>query len=109
MHKIHKVREMLCGELESYSNKEKIDIQSLDMIDKLSHAIKNIDKIIDREEGIMEYSNGNSMRGNSYGGNSYGGRYEDMSYGRGRDSMGRYSREGYSRDEEYNPNMYRRM
>lgn len=97
MHKVYKVRDMLCDELEEFGSKEKIDAQSLEMIDKLAHAIKNIDKILDKEES-KEYSNYNPMmRGNSYGGNSYGGRYdEDMSYARGRD---RYSNDDmYSRE-----------
>lgn len=91
MHKIYKVKDMLCDELEQFGARDKIDAQSLEMIDKLAHAIKNIDKIIESSEE-REYSNyGGSMRG----GNSY--RYDDnMSYARGRNSRGRYSRDGYS-------------
>ena len=108
MHKIVKIKDMLCDELETYSNLEKIDAQALDKIDKLAHAIKNIDKIIYREEMEQqmnhEYSNYNSMRGNSYGGNSYGG-YDDMSYRRNRDNMGRYSRDDYSMNDQFRPRM----
>ena len=95
MHKVYKVRDMLCNELEEFGSKEKIDAQSLEVIDKLAHAIKNIDKILDKEEA-KEYSNYNPMMR----GNSYGGRYdEDMSYARGR---GRYSNEDrYSNDDMY--------
>ena len=105
MHKIVKIKDMLCDELETYSNLEKIDAQALDKIDKLAHAIKNIDKIIYREEMEQqmnhEYSNYNPMmRGNSYGG------YDDMSYRRGRDNMGRYSRDdGYSMNDQYRQRM----
>lgn len=93
MHKVYKVRDMLCNELEEFGSKEKIDAQSLEVIDKLAHAIKNIDKILDKEEA-KEYSNYNPMMR----GNSYGGRYDDMSYGRGMD-MRRDDR--YSNDDMY--------
>lgn len=88
---------MLCDELEQYGNRDKIDAPSLEVIDKLAHAIKNIDKIIEKYE---EQENGGSFaRGNSYGGNSY--RYDDMPYARGNqggrsNARGRYSRDGYS-------------
>lgn len=124
MHELYELKEKLCKELEEYGGKEDMTAGSLEVIDKLAHAIKNIDKIIEMyDEG--EYSNaGGSYRGGSYddgmmGGNTgggsyarggrggnhggtYRGRYEG-SYARGRgrnakrDSMGRYSSEGYSR------------
>lgn len=100
MHEIHELKEMLCKELEEYGKKGELTTGSLDVVDKLAHTIKNLDKIIDKYEE-EEYSG----RGGSYRGGSYA--YEDDgSYARGRtgnvrrDSMGRYSRErGYSRDE----------
>ena len=95
MHEIHELKEMLCKELEEYGKKGELTTGSLDVVDKLAHTIKNLDKIIDKYEE-EEYSG----RGGSYG-------YDDgMAYARGRtgnvrrDSMGRYSSErGYSRDE----------
>lgn len=85
MHKLHELKEMLCEELEEYGSKGKLDVGSLDVVDKLAHAIKNIDKIIEAKD---EYSYAD-RRGMRY----------DNSYAR-RDSMGRYSRrDGYSRDE----------
>lgn len=124
MHKLYELKEMLCEELKEYGGK-KLDAGSLEVIDKLAHAIKNIDKIIEAYEE-EEYSN--AMGGGSYeGGGSYargggqggggnrggggrsnaGGSYAGGSYARGRgrgarrDSMGRYSREGgYSRAED---------
>ena len=109
---------MLCEELEDYGSKDKLDIGGLEIVDKLAHAIKNIDKILEAYEEEDEYS----MEGGSYDGGSYaGGRGQGVgqggggsrysrrtSYARGggrgrggnarRDSMGRYSREGgYSR------------
>ena len=102
MHELHELKDMLCKELEEYGKKGELTAGSLDVIDKLTHTIKNLDKIIEKHE--EEYSGryypmmgGSYNRGGSYEGNmNYGG-----SYARKRDSMGRYSRErGYSRDEE---------
>lgn len=91
MNKLYELKERLCEELEEYGSKDNLDVGALDVVDKLAHAIKNIDKIIENYEG---YS------GRSYGRDS---RYEmcrsynDGSYRRGRgrnarrDSMGRYA------------------
>ena len=119
MHEIYELKEMLCKELEEYGKKGELTTGSLDVVDKLAHTIKNLDKIIEMKEGEEgEYSGygGGSYRGGSYarGGNRGGGNrggsyayaYDDGSYARGRgrnarrDSMGRYSREGYSRANE---------
>lgn len=103
MHKVYKVKQMLCDELEEFGSREKIDAASLDVIDKLAHAIKNIDKILDHEEMKEDgYSNGYPMRGNSYG-----GRYDEMSYGGGNMNMRRGMR--YSDEDRYpNEGMYSR-
>lgn len=61
MKEIHDLREKLCEELKGYGKKE-LSAGSLDVIDKLSHSIKNLDKIISGEA----YSN---AYGNAYGGN----------------------------------------
>ncbi len=108
MHKLEELKEMLCEELEEYGSKEKLDMGGLEIVDKLAHAIKNIDKIME-----AEYSEGRSYRGSyrgNYGEGSYRGNYGEGSYrgygeesyrssyarGRGRnarrDSMGRYAR-----------------
>lgn len=77
MKELHELREKLCKELKGYGNKD-MTAGSLDVIDKLAHAVKNIDKIIN--EG------------------GYSNRYmPDASYTH-RDDMGRYSR-GYSYHE----------
>ena len=93
MHKLYELKEMLCTELEKYGSKE-LSAGSLEVIDKMAHAIKNIDKILESyNDG--EYSN-------TRGGRSYarGGRNNAMmggSYAQRRDNRGRYSREaGYS-------------
>lgn len=123
MHDIYNLKEMLMDELSEYGRKGELNAKTLETVDTLAHATKNLCKIIESaedeeysERGRSSYERG----GSSYrGGNSYarGGRgrssYENMyegdssyenSYARGRrqrrDRMGRYSREGgYSRDD----------
>ena len=96
MEKLYALKDMLCDELKKFGDKDKIDMTTLDSVDKLTHTIKNLDKIIDKyEQEEYGYSNNIPM-------------YNDgMSYARGRgrnarrDSMGRYSSRnvgGYSRD-----------
>lgn len=104
MKDLYNLGEMLCEELSDYGRKNEISGGDLEVIDKLAHATKNVFKVIESKEEMME--DGYSNRGGSYamnGGNSYRGN----SYARGRgrnarrDSMGRYSSErGYSRDAE---------
>ena len=76
MHGIYELRDKLCGELEKYGSKE-MSAGALDVVDKLAHAVKNIDKIIEADEG--GYSSDGYVRSNR------------GSYARRRDSMGRYS------------------
>lgn len=89
MRELYELRDKLCHELKKYSTEE-ITPNALEIVDTLSHSIKNIDKIIDWREN----------EGSSYGYNRGGKSYV---YGRGRgrnakrDSMGRYASEGYSR------------
>ena len=96
MHELEKLREMLCDELEEYASKGKLDIGCLEIVDKLAHAIKNIDKIImyDEEGYSGEYSRMNAYR-NGYSGTDNYRRGYSTRRGRmnaKRDSMGRYSR-----------------
>lgn len=105
MDAIYELKEKLCDELEEYGDK-KLDAGSLDVIDKLAHTIKNLDKIIETYEengySSMMYDgsyddgmNGQRMRGGSYARGGRGGSYARNGRGRGsnarRDSMGRYS------------------
>ena len=88
MHGIYELKEHLCEELEEYGNKEKLDVGALEIVDKLAHTVKNLDKIIDHYED-----------------SDYSGRYyDDMPVDRHpysmarrgivkRDSMGRYARD----------------
>lgn len=103
MHKLYELKDMLCEELEEYGSKGKLDVGSLDVVDKLAHAVKNIDKIIEcKEDENYTYANSESMmndgsyarerRGRSYdkGYNTYSSRrYSNVR----RDNMGRYSRD----------------
>lgn len=100
MHKIYELKDKLCEELEEYGDK-KLDAGSLEVIDKLAHSIKNLDKIIEKYED-EDYSSAydDGMTGGSYerGDNRYSSRYamaRGDGRGRGRnarrDSMGRYS------------------
>lgn len=102
MHELHELKDALMQELEEYGTKD-MTTGSLEVVDKLTHTIKNLDKIIEKCEE-EEYSGRSYARGRrSYSrtGRSYNGRsYDDgnMSYAR-RDSRGRYSR-NYSMDDE---------
>lgn len=107
MHEIYELKEKLMKELEEYGRKGELTAGSLDVVDKLSHTIKNLCKIIEKaEEEEGEYS----MAGGNYtyarGGQSYRDGNSMRSYARGRgrnarrDSMGRYSSTGYSYGNE---------
>ena len=91
---MHKIREMLLKELETFEKKSQLSMADLDRVHKLTDTIKNIDKIEMLEDG---YSEDGHYMGE---GRIYGTSYDDgSSYARGRmrakrDSMGRYSREG---------------
>ena len=94
---LYDLKEMLLKELDKYSKGE-LNPNSVEWVDKLSHAAKNICKLIeDCEEEEYSGADRRSYDDRSYDGRrgSYDGR--GASYRRRRDSMGRYSREGYSR------------
>ena len=99
MHDLYELRELLCKELKEYGSKGELNAGTLDVVDKLAHAVKNLDKIIGVDED--GYSGSYPMwRGAYADGNrgSYRGSYAGRRNAR-RDSMGRYSGErGYSRD-----------
>lgn len=109
MHELYEIKEKLMKELEEYASQD-MSAGSLEVIDKLAHAIKNICKIIEayeEEEGYSEDGRGGSYR-YSYEGDGSGNRRYSYDGGRGgsyargggrgrgrnarRDSMGRYSR-----------------
>ena len=83
MKELMNLREMLCDELMDFGSKGEMTTGSLDVVDKLAHTVKNLDKIIEKNE------------------DSYSGfyPYRERSYASRRDGMGRYSRRrGYSRN-----------
>lgn len=70
MHGIYKVEEMLCEELEKIGEKDELTAGSLETADKLSHALKNVQKIIDYYEEMGEdegYSNAGGQGGGDMG------------------------------------------
>jgi hypothetical protein len=97
------LRDMLEREVKEVEKKNDLDPQSLENIYKLTCAIKNVDKIMMKEEGEMD-----GMSKNSYGSyrSSYGmhygdnGRYSEDNFryspNRGRNSYENHY--GYSRD-----------
>ena len=114
MNELYKLKEMLCKELEEYGSKGELTGGTLEVVDKLAHALKNLDKIIEAKEMSEEGSYGSydgsydgpydggmsgaRGRGRSYTGGSMARGGGSYARGRGRnarrDSMGRYSREG---------------
>lgn len=103
MNELYELKEKLCKELKKYS-KEEVTTNSLEIIDTLSHAIKNIDKIIEVYEEEEGASYGYYDGSNRYSNRNGRGSYNNGSYSRGRgrnakrDNMGRYSSDsGYSR------------
>lgn len=111
MDELYSLKENLLSNLREYGKKPEISAQSLDVVNKLAQATKNVCKVIEE----VEESEGMSMDGGSYRGRSYRrsyrGSYEGGasgldSYARGRgsgarrDSMGRYSSDGYSGNDE---------
>ena len=110
MHKLYDLKEMLCKELEEYGGRTGLDMNSLEVVDKLAHAIKNIDKILmsgdeNSMDGSYRGSYEESNRG-SYEGGSNRGSYESSnrmsrrsSRARYRDGMGRYVMNSYANEE----------
>ena len=99
---IYELKDMLCDELEEYGKKDKLDVGTLEIVDKLAHTIKNLEKIIENYEdgGYSKdmydgYDGTYSRRMDGTRGTSYarGDGRTRRSYAR-RDSMGRYSRDG---------------
>ena len=99
MKELYELKEKLCKELEEYGHKD-MSAGSLDVIDKLAHSIKNIDKIIECYED-EEYS-GSYRRSND---GDYAMDYDKRSYARRRggrrsyDGMRGYSYHGKMVDE----------
>lgn len=100
MRELYEIKEMLMDELKEYGRKGELTSGTLEVVDKLSHAIKNICKIIEAYED-EEYSNamGGSYRDGMMGGSyARGGRRGGGRRG-GANQYGSYAG-GYSRDHE---------
>ena len=94
MEYMHKIKKMLCKELEEYGEKKSLSSADVEMIHKLTDTVKNLDKI-EMLEGDYGYSKTYPYY---MGGSSYArgrGRYAK------RDSMGRYSSEDGSFYDDY--------
>lgn len=124
--KLESLRDTLCGELEKVARKEEINMSDLDVIDKLTHSIKNLDKVMLGNEMIDQYGydfpnysgarrgrdgdsdgryNESSRRGRGRGRSrdSYDGSYES-SYDRSYDGSyerGRSYNDGRSYERDY--------
>ena len=85
MKELYELKERLCDELKGYGKKD-LSAGSLDVVDKLAHTVKNLDKIIEAYDDGKSgyYDDTRAYRNYSR---------HDGSYAR-RDSMGRYSRTG---------------
>lgn len=80
MKELYELKDRLTDELKSYGKRD-LTGSSLDMIDKLAHATKNLCKVIeDSDEGSSGYY---PRTGHVYDGRSFR-----------RDGMGRYSKDG---------------
>jgi hypothetical protein len=125
--KLENLRDTLCGELEKVAKKEEISMSDLDVIDKLTHSIKNLDKVMLGNEMIEQYgyefpdysgarrgrdgdsdgryneSSNRRGRGRGRSRDSYDGNYES-SYDRSYDGSyndGRSYERDYSRERGY--------
>lgn len=86
MHDLYNLKTMLVKELEEHGKSGNLTKTSLDTIDKLAHAAKNVCKVIEACESD-EYSN--AMGSRSYARSDSGRSYADRSYS-----------DGYSRSDD---------
>ena len=113
MENMHKLKDMLCRELDEFARRDSIESYDLDTTHKLTDTIKNLDKIEMLEDGGYSQARGGGNRGGmrTYARDGEGGGYgyED-SFGdndgysmarRRRDERGRYSRDD-GRDDMVN-------
>lgn len=103
MEKLYELKKKLCKQLEEYADKD-LTSNILEVVDKLTHTIKNLDKIIAKYEEKENVNSFNNSFGTSYAMPNYvydmnagGGSFARGRSGGRRDSMGRYSN-GYSRN-----------
>lgn len=96
---MHRLRGMLCDELETVSN-GKMTADKINLIDKITHTIKSIDTIEAMEDRgySNRYSRNNSYEGSYNNYNNKGSYGRDNSYNRSYNSYN----DGYSRDDMSN-------
>lgn len=106
MHKLYDLKDMLCEELEQFGSRDKLTSSTLETVDKLAHAAKNVGKLIEmceeeeysRDDGMSRGYGRSYDRGYSNRRYSMDGYYYDdggMSHRRGRAANGRFvSRDG---------------
>lgn len=99
MHATYELKDRLCEELENIAKSGKMDMPTLEKVDKIAGAAYHLAKLAKASEEDdyserMAYRD--SYRGGSYRGSYDGGSYDDGYSGRRRDSMGRYARDGGS-------------
>lgn len=93
MNELYDLKMMLCEELEQYGAKGDLSTGDLEVVDKLTHTIKNLIKIIEACED-EEYSGNMSNRSYGNSNRSYRSSRSNRSYqghSNRRDSMGRYA------------------
>lgn len=110
--KLETLRDTLCGELDKVARKEEISMSDLDVIDKLTHAIKNLDKVMLGNEMIEQYgydfpNYSGARRGRD--GDSDGRYNESSRRGRSRDSYDRSYERGYSGHEHSDIDRFKQM
>lgn len=99
MHMYDEIKDMLCEELDKIAKKGELTAGTLDVVDKITHAIKSISTIVAMDNYGDDYSRRRSYDGEMDGMRSERRMYSGGSYARKRDSMGRYTRGGYSYDD----------
>ena len=77
MHELYNLKEMLVEELARYGESQDLSLSTLEIIDKLAHAAKNVGKVIECYDEQSYSKRGYSMN-------------EDNSYRRGRAMNGRF-------------------
>lgn len=76
MRELHELRDKMVDELREYNHKD-LTAGNLEIIDKLAHATKNLDKVIMGSEGGYSAREGSTMHSEGkYNYNERGGRYE---------------------------------
>lgn len=99
MHELYELKDKLCQELEEYGSKE-MTAGSLEVIDKLAHTIKNLNKIIESHEESEGYSSMGGYHMEPYGSYARRGRGRRTGANQyGSYARGGYPMEGYSRND----------